>query len=204
METNYRVAYNKYWQDLKSKVPEEIARHLAVTYDSSIRQFSVTFFNLEYILDCNTEIIYRKTDGRIPEIMASIIILNYLVYSQAPKKTTEKWVSLKEIPNGGMLFYPAFHKNSLVGLSEAFGHQSKQLLQSAVSLGGQPASFGDASAIFYAFPEIPLCVIVWEGDEEVRPNATILFQPSIERLLHIESIIGLGMYLAEKLQRRAT
>jgi hypothetical protein len=204
METNYRVAYDKYWQDLKRMVPKEIATQLAVTYCSNTRQFVVTFFDSEYILDCNTETIYRKTDGHVPEIMASIIMLNYLAYARSPQETAKKWVSLKEIPNGGVLFYPAFHKNSIVGLSKAFGHQPKQLLACAAALGGQPTSFGDASAIFQAFPEIPLCVIVWEGDEEVRANATILFEPSIEHLLHIESVIGLGMYLASKLMRRAT
>lgn len=204
MDTNYRVAYDKYWQDLKRMVPEEIATQLAVTYCSNTCQFVVTFFNSEYILDCNTETIYRKTDGHVPEIMASIIMLNYLAYARSPQETVKKWVSLKEIPNGGILFYPAFHKNSIVGLIKAFGHQSKQLLTCAAALGGQPTSFGDASAIFQAFPEISLCVIVWEGDEEVRANATILFEPSIEHLLHIESAIGLGMYLASKLKRQAT
>ncbi len=202
METNYRIAYDKYWQDLKRKVPEEIATQLAVTYDRDTRQFIVTFFNTEYILECDNERIYRKSDGRVPEIMASIIMLNYLVYSQVPLKTAKKWVSLKEIPNGGMLFYPAFHKSSIIGLIETYGHQPQQLLERAATLGGQPASFGDASATFQAFPEIPLCVIIWEGDEEVRANATLLFEPSIEHMLHIESVIGLGMYLARKLQRQ--
>ena len=203
METNYRIAYNKWWQDLKRKVPEEIVEQLAVTYCSNTRQFVVTFFNLEYILDCNTETIYRKTDGHVPNIMASIIMLNYLAYAQSPQETAKKWISLKEIPNGGMLFYPAFHKNSIIGLIKAFGHQSSRLLACATALGGQPTSFGDASVIFQAFPEIPLCVIVWEGDEEVRANATLLFEPSIEHRLHIESVIGLGMYLASQLKRKA-
>jgi len=204
METNYRIAYDKYWRDLKRKMPEEIATQLTVTYCSDTRQFTVSFFNSEYILDCNTETIRRKTDGHVPEIMASIIMLNYLAYSRPPQKTIEKWVSLKEIPNGGMLFYPAFHKNAIEGLIEAFGHQANQLLVSATALGGQPAAFGNASAIFKAFPEIPLCVIVWEGDEEVRANATILYDPSIELMLHIESVIGLGMYLSNQLKKLAT
>ena len=204
MDTNYRVAYDKYWQDLKRKVPEEIATQLAVTYCSNTRQFVVTFFNAEYILDCNTETIYRKIDGHVPETMASIIMLNYLAYARAPQETAKKWVSLKELANGGTLFYPAFHKNSIVGLIKAFGDQPKHLLACAATLGGQPTSFGDASVIFQAFPEIPLCVIVWGGDEEVGANVTLLFEPSIEYLLHIESAIGLGMYLASKLKQLAT
>ncbi|HEY3423452.1 MAG TPA: DUF3786 domain-containing protein, partial [Negativicutes bacterium] len=82
--------------------------------------------------------------------------------------------------------------------------QSKQLLSCAAALGGETALFGTASAIFHAFPEIPLCVIVWEGDEEVPANATILFDPSIGTLLHIESLIGLGMYLSKQLRLLAT
>ena len=204
METNYRIAYDKWWQDLKRRAPEEIATHLVVTYCSNTRQFVVTFFSSEYILDCNNETIYRKKDGLVPEIIACIIILNYLAYARAPQETVEKWVSLKELTSGGTLFYPAFHKNSIVGLIKAFGNQPQQLLACAATLGGQPASFGDASVIFQAFPEIPLCVIVWEGDEEVQANATILFDPSIEHLLHMESAIGLGMYLASKLKRQVT
>jgi hypothetical protein len=204
METNYRIAYDKGWQDLKRMVPEEIPTRRAVTYCSSTRQFTVPFFNSEYILDCNMETVQRKEDGYVPEIMASIIMLNYLSFSQSPVKTINKWVSLKEIPNGGMLFYPAFQKNSIRSLIKAFGQQSKQLLSCAAALGGQPASFGTASAIFHAFPEIPLCVIVWEGDEEVPANATILFDPSIETLLHIESLIGLGMYLSKQMRLLAT
>jgi len=203
LETNYQIAYQKWWQDVKRRTPEEIATQLAVTYYSNTRQFVVTFFNLEYILDCDTEKIYGKIDGQVPDIMASIIMLNYLAYARTPPETAKKWVSLKEIPNGGMLFYPAFHKNSIIGLVKAFGHQSSLLLACATALGGQPTSFGDASVIFQAFPEIPLCVIVWEGDEEVRANATLLFEPSIEHRLHIESVIGLGMYLASQLKRKA-
>lgn len=203
METNYKFAYNKWWQNLKGKDPEEIASQLSVTYSSNTRQFVVTFFSSEYILDCDTETIYRKTDGQVPDIMASIIMLNYLAYARPRQEMAKRWVSLKEIPNGGMLFYPAFHKQSIVGLIKSFGHGAKQLLVCSAALGGQPTSSGDASVIFQAFPEIPLRVIVWEGDEEVQANATLLFEPSIEHFLHIESIIGLGMYLVSQL-RRAT
>lgn len=203
METNYRIAYDKYWQDIKKMVPEDIAAHLDVTYLKDTRQFIVTFFDKEYFVDYDTERIYGKVDGRVPDINAAIIILNYLAYAKPPREGDNKWVSLKELPNGGMLFYPAFHKDSILGLVKAFGHQSEKLLGCSAPLGGVSVEFGDASAVFKAFPEIPLCVIVWEGDEEVPANATILFQTSIEYRLHIESSIGLGTYLASQLRRRA-
>ncbi|MDQ7095105.1 DUF3786 domain-containing protein [Desulfosporosinus sp. PR] len=203
METNYRIAYDKYWRDVKKKVPEEIAAQRAVSYFSATRQFVVTFFGSEYILDCDTETIAGKSDGHVPEVTTSIIMLNYLAYAQAPQEAAKKWVSLKELPDGGMLFYPAFYKNSILSLTKAFGHQAHRLLPCAAVLGGVPGTFGSSSAIFQAFPEISLCVIIWEGDEDVQANATVLFEPSVEHFLHIESTIGLGMYLANKLKRLA-
>jgi len=199
METNYRIAYDKGWRDVKGRTPEEIATRLAVAYCSDSRQFTVTFFGSEYILDCDNEMIYRKEDGQVPELMVSIIMLNYLSFSESPQRPTNTWVSLKEIPNGGMLFYPAFHKSAIMEIIKTFGRQSEQLLPCAAALGGKPANFGDASASFEAFPEIPLRVTVWEGDEEISANATILYDPSVGQLLHIESLIGLGIYLSHQL-----
>ena len=141
---------------------------------------------------------------------AAIIILNYMTYWDDPHKpesyqgSESSWVSLKEIPNGGALFYPAFLKNSIGVLVEAFGQKPQRLLSCCPDLGGLPAAFGSASATFRAFPEIPLCVIIWEGDEEIRANATVLYDPSVAQLLHIESVIGLGMYLSSRLKELAS
>lgn len=202
IKNNYRVAYNKYWQNVKEREPNEITAARAVHYNSETRQFVVLFFNEEYLLDSDKETIYRKADGVVPDMMDSIIILNYLAYAQPLRESAPGWVSLKDIP-GGMIFYPAFTKNSLLPLIKAFGHQVGLLTTVASSLGGQPTSIGDSSIIINAFPEIPLRVIVWEGDEEVSANATILYDPSIEPMLHIESIIGLGMSLSSKLYKLA-
>ncbi|HHY26677.1 MAG TPA: DUF3786 domain-containing protein [Desulfitobacterium dehalogenans] len=203
MDTNYRVAYNKFWQDIKKREPVEITSTRAVSYNEDTKQFIVMFFNQEYIVDSNQETVYRKADGHSPDIMDAIIILNYLAYAQPLVESEPRWVSIKEIP-GGMIFYSAFLKTAISPLVKAFGHQAKLLGTLAASLGGQPANMGDSSVMFQAFPEIPVCVVIWEGDEEVKANATILFDPSIEPMLHSESIIGLGISLANRLNKRAS
>lgn len=204
METNYRIAYDKGWADLKPKDPAEVAAAMNVTYLSDRQQFIVPFLNENYIVDCSRQSIGNAADGKAPGISASILILHYLTFFATRAEPAHKWVSLKEIPNGGMLFYPAFHKESICGLIKSFGHRPAFLLECAKQLGGQQAQFGDASAVFQVFPKIPLCAVIWEGDEEVCANATILFDPSIEHFLHIESIIGLGGYLANKLVKLAS
>ncbi|HWR44508.1 DUF3786 domain-containing protein [Sporomusa sp.] len=185
-------------------MPEEIAASMDVVYLRDKQQFIVPYLNENFIVDCVNKTIQREKDGSFPGIGASILILHYLTFFQTREEVANKWVSLKEIPNGGMLFYPAFHKEAIGGLIKAFGQQASLLLECAKPLGGQPARFGDASAVFKVFPKIPLCVVVWEGDEEIAANATVLFDPSIAHFLHIESVIGLGGFLANRLIKLAS
>ncbi|MDQ7097100.1 DUF3786 domain-containing protein [Desulfosporosinus sp. PR] len=200
MESSYQVVYDKLWQDIKKRDPEEITLLRAVSYSSATRQFVVLFFNEEYIVDCGKEAIWRQADGELPDVMATIIILNYLVYAQPLRASEPSWVSIKEIP-GGMIFYSAFHKTAISVLIEVFGYQVDRLKTVAAFLGGQAGPFGAASVVFRAFPEIPLCVIVWEGDEEVQANATILYDASIDFILPSAISIDLGVYLADRLKK---
>ncbi|MDR3601612.1 MAG: DUF3786 domain-containing protein [Desulfosporosinus sp.] len=198
--SSYRIVYDKFWEDIKKRDPEEIVAARAVSYSSDTCQFVVMFFNEEYIVDSAKETICRKADRHVPDVVATIIILNYLASAQPLPESAPSWVSIKEIP-GGMIFYSAFHNTAISGLIQAFGHQAGQLMTAARTLGGQTGPFGNTSVVFRAFPEIPLCVIVWEGDEEVRANATILYDPSIEFMLRSAISIDLGIYLAGQLKR---
>ena len=201
-ETSYRIVYDKLWQDIKQRDPEEITAARAVTYTSTTRQFQVMFFDEEYIADSTKETISRKTDGQVPDTVATIIMLNYLAHAQSLTQPSSNWVSIKEIPDG-MIFYSAFHKTAIAVLIKTFGQQAAQLMKAAGPLGGQPGPFGAASVVFRAFPEIPLCVVVWEGDEEVPANATILYDPAIVLMLPSAISIDLGVYLAGQLRKLA-
>ncbi len=199
MKTNYKVAYDNEWEKLKEKDPKDIVDKLGVLYCSDKKQFTVTFLNEEYILDYNYETIYKK-DSKTPlNIGASIMILNYLTFSKTYMNTSNEWVSLKEIPNGGALFYPAFYKSAILELINKFGSNCENFVQCSSKIGGIPAGFADKSFVFKVLPKISICIAIWEGDEEISPNCTILFDPSIQYLVHIETVIALGGYVADTL-----
>ncbi len=122
MESNYKVAYKNEWYRLKKLDPFDISKRLDVKYNKESKQFIVNFLNEDYILDIETETIHREKDKHEPLIDDSIIILNYLTYSTENINKTNKWVSLKEIPNGGALFYPAFYNTSIKKLINIFGY----------------------------------------------------------------------------------
>ena len=198
MESNYKIAYNAEWCKLKKLNPLDLAKRLEIIYCSEKNQLVVPFFEKNYILDFENNTIYRKENGETPTINDSIIILNYLTHSKDYIVNTNKWVTLKEIPNGGALFYPAFYKMAIANLIENFGNDIYKFKESSLKLGGKK-NFGDKGYEFKVLPKINICVVLWEGDDEILPNATILFDPSIEHLIHIETIISIGICISEKL-----
>ena len=199
MDSNYKVAYNTEWSKLKKLDPLEIAKRLDVKYDDENKQFIVPFFNKDYILDIEHKTIYRKDDNFVPSIDDSIIILNYLTYSSTNIEIHNKWVTLKEIPNGGVMFFPAFQNMTVKMLIKRFKDNIKEFEENALKLGGEKINFGDNAYKFKVLPKISICVVYWEGDEDFSSNASILFNPSIQHLVHIETVIGIGMCVANKL-----
>ena len=199
MESNYKDAYNFEWSKLKELEPLDLSNRLDVHYNNENKQLTVPFFNEEYLLDFTSETIHKIVDNSIPSIDDSIIILNYLTFSSNNIKEENKWVTLKEIPNGGVLFFPSFQNMTVKRLIKTFGNNIYYFEENALKLGGEKINLGDKAYKFKVLPKICICVVMWEGDEELSPNASILFDPSIQHLLHIETVIGAGICVANKL-----
>ena len=59
-------------------------------------------------------------------------------------------------------------------------------------MGGEGGTHGDASAVIRPFPRVPMTLIVWTGDDELPPNAKVLFDDTAEEYLTTEDIAVLG------------
>lgn len=199
MESNYKVAYYNEWKTLQKRDFKNVAEIRNVIYDEEKKEFSIKVFNREYILDCNDETIRRSDDNHIPSAETGVMILNYLSFTENNIDKINKWVSLKEIPNGGMMFYPAFYKSSIISLINTFGYDSSKLRKCGENLGGKEIKMGDIAFDFQVFPKVFCRVVIWEGDDEIDPSATILFDSSVQHIMHVESIIGLGGYIINKI-----
>lgn len=199
MESNYKVAYYNEWKTLQKRHFKNVEEIRNVTYDEDKKEFYIKVFNREYILNCNDETIRRSDDNQIPSAETGVMILNYLSFTENNIDKTNKWVSLKEIPNGGMMFYPAFYKSSIVSLINTFGYDSSKLRKCGENLGGEEIKMGDVAFEFEVFPKVFCRVVIWEGDDEISPSATLLFDSSVQYMMHVESIIGLGGYVINKI-----
>lgn len=119
-----------------------------------------------------------------------ILVLHYLERaSGAP--LSGKLVGFDQLA-GGRFYGSAFRKRTETPLARIFAPAPARLAEVAASLGGAPADHGDASAILWPFPRVPMTLIVWTGDEELPPNAKVLFDDTAESYLSTEDIAVLG------------
>lgn len=197
--SNYINALNHEWEKLEKLCPFDISDRLEVEYDKTQNKFIISYFNQYYIVDIHNKVIVNKDSKEQLEIIDSIIILNYLTYSSFHIPVTSKWLSLKDIANGGALFYPAFYKSSISNITTTFGNSIDDFEDISLELNAKPIKFGDKGFVFDVLPKIKIGIIVWGGDEDMTPSSSVLFESSIQHLLHIETIIGVGMNLVQRI-----
>jgi hypothetical protein len=144
------------------------------------------------------EVVRRQTHESIP-LAEKIIVLHYLLAAQG-ESLGNNLVTFREVP-GGAFYYPAFLKRARDPLVRVFGGEPERLLRCGRQLGAEPAHLGDASVRLMPLPRIPLTFVLWRGDEEFAPEATILFDRSVGSYLPTEDIATLGGMVVYRLIR---
>jgi hypothetical protein len=119
-----------------------------------------------------------------------ILILHYLLNASG-EPLTGRTIDFRQVPEGGF-YWSAFVSRAKKPLLETFGHDLDLYVKVAAGLGGEPLPLGDAAARFMAFPRVSITHVLWRGDEEFPPEATILFDETIPRYLPTEDIAALS------------
>lgn len=119
-----------------------------------------------------------------------ILILHYL-QNTSGEEPEGVHIDFKQVPQGSF-YWSAFVSRAQKPLLMNFGSNPDFYLQVAMSLGGIPQPLGDAAAQFQAFPLVPVTHVLWQGDEEFDPEASILFDVTIPGHLPTEDIAALA------------
>jgi len=119
-----------------------------------------------------------------------ILILHYLQNTSGDKPEGVN-IDFKQVPQGSF-YWSAFVSRAQKPLLMTFGGSPDFYLKVATSLGGDPQALGDAAARFLAFPLVPITHVLWRGDEEFDPEASILFDATIPTHLPTEDIAALA------------
>jgi hypothetical protein len=118
------------------------------------------------------------------------LIMHYLIGASGAPLTGD-WITFREIPSGEF-YYSAFVQRAKEPLVKAFGHRPQLLLELGTRIGGAQSNQGHASLLLQVLPGIPVCLILWAGDEEFPPEGNILFDASISQYLSAEDIAVLS------------
>ncbi len=113
-------------------------------------------------------------------------------------KRDDEWVSFDMLPSGRP-FAEAFRQRALAPLAERYGKAPSALLNDAEALGGTPVEMGDAAIIVQAFPRLNILIAVWQGDDEVKGRAVMLFDSGGAQTLPAEDLAEVGISIAQAL-----
>ena len=126
-----------------------------------------------------------------------VLWLHYLT-SQGGGALTGSLMAFRNLQSA--LFYePKFYARAARPIIKRFGKDSKGLLKAGLSLGGVKAGYGDCAVTIPCFPRIPVTYIVWEGDGELPPEASVLFDRSAAGWLCPEDLVFLASFGAYEL-----
>ena len=126
-----------------------------------------------------------------------ILILHYLITAKGTS-TTGKLIGFRQVP-GGIFEHASFSREVLTPLLEHFGKEPERLVEAAANLGGSKVAYGDVAVSIKAFPKVSVVIVLWRGDDEFAPNASMLFDSTVADYLSTEDMSVLCARIVEKL-----
>ena len=147
---------------------------------------TLNYLNEIYRIDIlSAEISFVDSKSPVPQ-RDKILILHYFTQAQGTP-LTGKQIPFRDLP-GGLVYYPTFIKRTIEPLAEVFGKNPALLAGVGKILGARRGETGDAALAIDAFAKVPVNIILWQGDEELKPEVNLLFDANILDYLTTEDI----------------
>jgi hypothetical protein len=166
--------------------------------DGSAMELRLFFFNEPVRICPGTpfSIVEDKTGTDIP-LEEKIVLCHYLLQAKGTSPANE-CITFRQIPDGH--FYDAaFQQRTRGPFLSFFGDKPELFRVSAAKLAGSPVANGDAGMAFPVLPRVMVQLILWQGDEELPPESTILFDTTIADYLPAEDTAVLSGMLVYRL-----
>jgi hypothetical protein len=132
----------------------------------------------------------------------AILLLLYLTEAGG-QPLAGRWIAFEQI-SGGAGYIGSFRGRVLGPLLATFGQRPERLLDAASELDGTPLAMGDVAVSLAALPRVPIAFVLWRGDDEFAPSASIVFDASVEGYLDAEAVTVLAELAAHRMIEAAT
>jgi hypothetical protein len=134
-----------------------------------------------------------------------IVVLHYLRWSlqNEDKRGQWEWALFRQMP-GGEAYQSAFQERTVRPLADVFSNDPTMMVKAAKGLGGRLEPLGSVTAVLPFLPHLEVRVTVWQGDDEVPGNATVLFPRTIPPMLPTEDYAEIGAVVLASLRRTSS
>lgn len=181
----YDVAINKAWEELGKIKPQG--------------NLTVKFLADEYSVDLAAKKVMSLACNVAAKDFSTILLLHYLIQKlKGLPHLTGEWLSFREL-SGVEGYEAAFRKRSIEPILRKYGKNPEGLLAALDRLPGKRVDQADIGIVLEAFQGVPAMIVLWRPDEEFGPEANILFDKSITKILCTEDIVVLAGLVAASL-----
>jgi hypothetical protein len=185
------MAHEGLWEQLIELDGHNTAQRAQCRYIRNPEHYVIKFLNTDYVIDLSKKQISSIQNSSQQEpagFLEQLCILAYLINAK-DMPLANKLVKGETLP-GGQFFFRGVHGIPTEKLENAFGEQPETLYQFEKQFNAKRCEFGDASIQLFVLPRVPLTVVVWKGDEEFEPRASILFDQTATAHLPLDALLA--------------
>ncbi len=179
---SYDTALKKAWDELGKFTRED--------------SYTLSLLGVTYRISTKEKRVVAAISDTPTKDYLTILLLHYIIGSLKYGYTPSgQWVSFKEI-EGGEIYYSAFREGALRRILDKYGKEPDTLLGVLRRFDGKKIKEGDNAIELTTFPDIQVRIIMWKGDDEFTPEATILFDKAITDIYSMEDISVFARFIA--------
>ena len=198
-QDNYEKALEIGLDIFSRKDPAWIANKAGTTISG--HNLAVPHLNMLVQLDLETKKFSIQETGAEAPIWLSILCLHYL-NSATGEKPRGRLKHFREFKDGAF-YEPAFNRRTKEILIAVFGRDPSPMIEAGLTLGGKVLDNGDAAIELPYFPFLPITCVVWKGDDEFPPEASVLFDETAGFYFSAEDMAVSAQMAVLELMRRS-
>jgi hypothetical protein len=170
------------------KDPGRLAVKARATFEDG--HVIIPYLERSLVLDTHSKRFSIRETGEEAPAWLAILAVHYLNNAQGGQPTG-KLKAFREFKEGSF-YEPAFNSKTKDVLVHVFGNDPEPMVNAARKLNGKIVEGGDAAVELAYFPCLPITCIVWRGDDEFPPEATVLFDETADVYFSAEDMAVAG------------
>jgi hypothetical protein len=187
-QDNYEQALKMALDIFAGKDPGRVAVKARSEFQG--RSLIVPHLNRQIFVDADKHALTMSESGEEAPIWLAILTLHYLNNASGvqPSGNLKHFREFKD----GHFYEPAFNRRTRDILISAFGDNPGLMIKAGRNLNGKILQTGDAAVELAYFPCLPITCILWKGDEEFPPEASVLFDETADVFFSAEDMAVAG------------